>query len=159
MGAGLSAGRYDPAMVSCVSRAGVVALFLVAGCSGAIASLADAGADASGADGGVVDAGEGDSTTDGGFDASRATCTAQLETLDALRQATRKCCPTCNTVQCSIVVADLCCPIGATNAAAAMQMTDAVNRYKAQCGPVACPAMPCTVEPSGVCDPMTSLCR
>jgi hypothetical protein len=140
-------------------------LAIVAACGGTVATVGapDGGGGTSDSGGGgdqdaspIPDAGADTIVFD---DAGQPTCASQLATLDALRQATRKCCPTCNTAQCTIKVQDLCCPIGATNPQAAQVFTDAVKRYLAQCGPIACPAIVCVQEPSNTCDPNTSLCR
>lgn len=133
---------------------------VLVGCGGSIASID--GADGGGATDAGADASSGDaSSSDAGSrpDSPQQACAQQLAELDAIRQATRKCCPTCHSDQCTVKVDDLCCAISATNTQAAQLMTDAVNKYKAQCGPIACPATPCAPAPSGVCEPSTSLCR
>lgn len=141
----------------------VAVVGVLAACGGSVVSVG-------GSDGGSPDSDAGpvpdaapvvDASTDAiAIDSGPgAPCPQQLATLDAIRQATRKCCPTCNTSQCTIKVDDLCCPISTSNAMAAQLMSDAVAKYRAQCGPVACPATPCMVEPSNECDPNTSLCR
>jgi hypothetical protein len=138
----------------------LLTIAVVAACGGSVASIdGDAGGvDSGSGDGSIADSSV-DASADGGADSAPMTCAQQLAQLDAIRQATRKCCPTCNSVQCDVKVDDLCCPISATNPQAAQLMADAVSKYKAECGPIACPAMPCQAAPSNFCDPNTSLCR
>ena len=147
---------------------GCGSLVLVAGCGG---KFVGADGDGGGSDASSGDSGgsgnDGSTGADGGVgrdasagDGGGPSCTELQKHLDELRLAARKCCPTCNAQQCTIAVADLCCSIGASmnHQAEADAFSQAVKYYEQQCGPVACPATPCRVEPSLVCNPTTSLC-
>ena len=150
------------------SMACAASLALVAGCGGKfVASDVDGGTEAdgsagdsgSGSDGGGVDGGAG---RDGSVvDAGGPSCAEQQKKLEQLRLAARKCCPQCGVQQCTIAVKDLCCAISisANHQTDGDALSQAVTAYQQQCGPVACPATPCPVAPSLVCDPTTSLCK
>lgn len=123
---------------------------LASACGGSVAPVEDGGAlDANGD-------GASDARPDDGApgDGALETCAALEARLETLRTAARECCPVCRALQCTIMVEDLCCPLSATSPQP--EMVAAVAEYKSRCGPVACPAMPCSVAPSGTCDPSAS---
>jgi hypothetical protein len=149
-----------------------LALVLVA-CGGK-AFTDEIGADGSAGDGAAGDGASGDgSTGDAASDGSRdaasgdaavdasSTCPERSIQLEMLRTSARRCCPTCNSLQCDHAAPALCCQISysGANQAAVDEFERALQAFEMQCGPVNCPAIPCAPAPSGVCDPNTSLCR
>ena len=161
--------RSDSWERSLGSMACAASLALVAGCGGKfVASEVDGGIEA---DGSVADSGsgsdgggglDGSGAHDGsGVDAGGPSCAEQQKKLEQLRLAARKCCPQCGVQQCTIAVKDLCCAISisANHQTDGDALSQAVTAYEQQCGPVACPATPCTVAPSLLCDQVTSLCK
>jgi len=124
-------------------------------------------------DAGDGSAGDGGSGTDGGADAgvttdaspkpdaSPADCSKLSQELDQLRQTAKKCCPTCNAIQCDHMAQDLCCNFSFSlqSQAAVDEFEKKMKEFLQRCGPVNCPAIPCRTMPSLVCDPQTSLCQ
>jgi hypothetical protein len=106
-----------------------------------------------------IEGGSQDSTTDvradvvdtGLPDTPTVDCSALEAKLAAMRAQVLTCCPFCNSLQCSHVTQDVCCPIS-TTATAVSEFENLVAQYKAQCHP-ACPAIPCPMVPSNACMP------
>jgi hypothetical protein len=143
----------------------LVTLVFAAACGGK--SFTDDGFDASAGDGsahgtpdGATDASSDAGHTDAAAD-SGTSCADLRARVDALRVSAKKCCATCNMIQCDQAAPDMCCPFSysGANQAAVDEFERALTEYKNQCGPFACPAIPCQVTPSMNCDPSTSLCR
>ena len=78
-------------------------------------------------------------------------CNTLKAKLDAARTQVITCCPICQSIQCSHVTQDVCCPIS-TTATDVTAFEQLVADYKAQCNP-ACPAIPCPPVPSNTCIP------
>ena len=90
-----------------------------------------------------------------------ATCNALLNQLNQLRPAAKQCCPACNHAPCQYTADDLCCPL-TVDMQGSMGVTDfenALQQFKNAGCTYVCPAMPCPVAPSKVCDAQTSLCQ
>jgi hypothetical protein len=90
-----------------------------------------------------------------------ATCNALLMQIDQLRPKAETCCPFCNHAPCQFTVTDLCCPltVDLQGSMDVMNFENAIQQFKSNGCSVVCPAMPCPMAPSMMCDGMTSLCK
>jgi hypothetical protein len=155
-----------------MTRTALLLFASVAGCSGAIASieLEDASPGSPGSDAGPVE----DATVSDSGAVPRDTgvpiedarpdargCERLRLRIDELRKEVLTCCPFCGALQCTAALDDLCCPLSTSKGGqtVANDFSAAVKEYKARCGPIACPAVPCKPAPSNDCDPLTSQCR
>jgi hypothetical protein len=134
--------------------------FLVAACGGTSVDIPDDGG--GGGDATTNDGGGGGGDAAGGRDAASdapitQNCGDLAKQLASAKADAQTCCPTCNSLQCTATVEDVCCPIAVESADKAQQFVALVQSYKTLCHP-ACPAIPCAA-PLKQCDPNTSLCR
>lgn len=132
-------------LVCAMAIVGSASWAFASGCGGSVATVGDGGVgdDASVSDSSV--------THDSAVlvDSAPVDCTALSAKVDKLRADALTCCPFCNSIQCSVAVEDVCCPISIT-APSAPEFSMAVAQLKASC-PQACPATPCRKAPSGIC--------
>jgi len=145
-------------------RLGAFLFAFAAACGGSTFAAVDTAKDASTSDA------AGDGAADARADAADAStdvpvldgdaCASLLANVDRLRPTARTCCPSCNALQCTETVDDVCCPISVTHADAqdVVAFADAVRAFRAQCAPM-CPGRPCAPTPTNDCDPNTSLCK
>ena len=121
------------------------ACLLLVACGGQVADLGD---------GGAVDSASPPVQKDASVEAAPSVdCLALMAKITALTDQAKTCCPFCNSQQCGQTAEGLCCPVSIT-AASAPDLDSAVKLYKLQCGPVACPAIPCAKAPSMNCPPV-----
>ena len=140
--------RFSSILIAC----------LVAACGGSTSNTDLFGSP----EGGTSDGGsssDGGSGSDGGGNKdggpvgdSGLTCNQLSDQLNQLRDKATSCVASSVNV-CGVQVPDLCCPItvSSQDSPDVKAFEAALDAFKAQCGPVNCPAMPCQQQPSKKC--------
>src|SRR5687767_218921 len=101
-----------------------------------------------------------DSATKPPKDAGKPDCRDMELRREKLRPQVTQCCAQCDSIQCTVRIEDVCCPISVNARTPQVVEYEAlVKDYLAACGPVACPAVECAPQPSKVCNPDTSRCQ
>ncbi len=147
----------------CFRLLACLGFIVLSACGGTVATV-----------GGATDAGDGGSdakeqeagsdsqpANDGGSPGDgSSSCDALNARIDALRQQALQCCPTCNILQCSHLIEDICCPLDVTDPSspAVVAFENDVALYKSMCQ-YGCTAVVCGMTPSNACDSMSSLCK
>ena len=121
--------------------------FLLAACGGVIDNPFDAGTDGSPAKDGSS-GNDGSPATDG----SAPSCESLQAQLAAEEPAAEQCCATCDSLQCTVQVEGLCCPLTVSNNTGAVQAYELTLAQFHAAGCVTnCPAIACATKATDNC--------